>query len=285
MNIAYIISAYRNPEQLVRLILRLDAAATTILVHVDKKTDDRVFDQIVRHTKHLPNVVFLKRYTCYWGGFGHVQATLEGLREIFKRNIPFDYVILLTGQDYPIKSNEQIRVFLQQNDGQSFIEHFPLPSDHWEGGGLQRVEKWHWRLGNRRLVFPKNGRFPIRRKFPNQLQPFGGSSYWCLTRECVRYIYDFINHNNRFVKFFRLADVPDEIFFQTIVMNSPYAGTVVNDNLRYIEWNDPSSGSPAILRRDDFPKIAHAPQFFARKFDMFVDNEVLDLIDQELGVI
>lgn len=68
-------------------------------------------------------------------------------------------------------------------------------------------------------------------------------------------------------------------------MNSPYAGTIVNDNLRYIEWNDPASGSPAVLCRRDFPKIARAPHLFARKFDMFVDNEVLDLIDQELGVI
>jgi hypothetical protein len=284
MRIAYIISAYKNPEQLIRLILRLSAESTTFLIHVDKKTDDHIFARIVRDTRHLPNVYFLKRHTCHWGGFGHVQATLKGLHEIFKRGIPFDYAILLTGQDYPIKTNEQIQEFLQQNNEQSFMEYFSLPSDNWEGGGLQRVEQWHLRFRDRCFIFPKNGRFPIRRKLPNQLQPFGGSSYWCLSRECVAYIHDFINNNGRFVKFFRFVDVPDEIFFQTIVMNSPYASAVVNDNLRYIEWNDLASGSPAILGRRDFPKIASAPQLFARKFDVHIDAEVLDLIDQELGV-
>ena len=283
MRIAYIISAYKNPEQLVRLILRLNADATSFLVHVDKKTDKCLFDQIVCDTKHLANVYFLKRYRCYWGGFGHVQATMEGINEIFERGIPFDYAILLTGQDYPIKTNEQIRTFLQQNNGKSFMEYFRLPSDNWEGGGLQRVEQWHLWLEIHHLVFPKHHSSWLKRKFPKNFQPFGGSSYWCLPGECVRYIHKFIKSNGWFVKFFKFVDVPDEIFFQTIVMNSPFAGSVVNDDLRYIEWNDPNSGSPAILGRHDFGKIASAPKLFARKFDVNVDAEVLDLIDQELG--
>ena len=285
MRITYIISAYKNPEQLVRLILRLNADTTSFLVHVDKKTDKCLFDQMVCGTKHLSNVYFLKRYRCYWGGFGHVQATMEGLHEIFKRSIPFDYAILLTGQDYPIKTNEQIRTFLRQNGGKSLMEYFPLPSDNWEGGGLQRVELWHLRLRNRHFVFPENGRSWLKRKLPGSFRPWGGSSYWCLSGECIRYIYKFIKNNSRFVNFFRFVDVPDEIFFQTIIMNSPYAGRVVNDDMRYIEWNDPASGSPAVLGRHDFEKIISAPKLFARKFDVNVDAEVLDLIDQELGVI
>jgi len=284
MKIAYIISAYKNPEQLVRLILRLNSDKTNFLVHVDKKTDKCIFDQIVCDTNHLANVYFLKRYRCYWGGFGHVQATTEGINEIFKRSIPFDCAILLTGQDYPIKTNEQIRTFLQEHDGKSFMEYFCLPSDNWEGGGLQRVELWHLRLRNRLFVFPKKHDSWLKRKFPENFRPFGGSSYWCLPRECITYIHKFTRNNSRFVNFFKFVDVPDEIFFQTIVMNSPLAGSVVNDDLRYIEWNDPNSGSPAILGRHDFEKIASAPKLFARKFDVNVDAEVLDLIDQELGV-
>jgi glycosyltransferase involved in cell wall biosynthesis len=52
--------------------------------------------------------------------------------------------------------------------------------------------------------------------------------------------------------------------------------------LRYIEWNDLESGSPAILRKGDFGKLLSSPKLFARKFDIHVDVQVLDLIDEKL---
>jgi len=282
MELAYIISAYKYPEQLIRLILRLTSDKATFFVHVDKKTCSEVHEQMVNGTKHLPNVYFLKRYRCDWGDFGHVRATMEGIHETIQRKISFDYAILLTGQDYPIKTIDQIEAFLQQHNGKSFMAHFPLPSDQWENGGLERVTNWHVRMFHRHYVFPKKGAVFIKRKFPKGFQPFGGSSYWCLTRDCIEYIYRFIQMNSRFVGFFRYVDVPDEIFFQTILMNSPFAGSIVSDDCRYIEWKDPNSGSPSILDIGDYEKIANSPKLFARKFDASVDTKVLDLIDGEI---
>ena len=56
----------------------------------------------------MPNIYFLKRHTCYWGDFNIVKATCEGIKEIVKSGINFDYAILLSGQDYLIKSTTQI---------------------------------------------------------------------------------------------------------------------------------------------------------------------------------
>jgi hypothetical protein len=56
----------------------------------------------------------------------------------------------------------------------------------------------------------------------------------------------------------------------------------VNDNLRYIAWQDLDAGSPAILRKADFARLVSSPKLFARKFDATVDAEVLDLIDSEI---
>jgi hypothetical protein len=282
MRIAYIISAFKNPEQLIRLIIRLNSDSASFFVHVDKKTIREEHRLMVDGTKHLANVFFLKRYRCYWGGFGHVQATIEGINEIIKRNIPFDYVFLLTGQDYPIKTNEQIQEFIQQSNGKSFMEYFPLPSDRWEGGGMQRLELWHLRLFNHHYVFPKKHNLLIKRNFPKQFQPFGGSSYWCLSRECVTYIHRFIKTNQRFINYFKYVDVPDELIFQTILINSPFVESIVNDDLRYIVWKDWDSGSPAILEKNDFERLACSSKLFARKFDIQIDSEVLDLIDREI---
>jgi hypothetical protein len=76
--------------------------------------------------------------------------------------------------------------------------------------------------------------------------------------------------------------VPDEIFFRTTVLNSPFHTRAVNDNLQYIDWRDSGGGSPAVLRKSDFETLVASPNVFARKLDMRVDAEVLDLIDREI---
>jgi hypothetical protein len=71
---------------------------------------------------HLSNVTFLKRHKCYWGDFGHVRATLEGIAYLFNNEIEFDYLILLTGQDYPIKPNREIETLLRRSNGKQFMK-------------------------------------------------------------------------------------------------------------------------------------------------------------------
>lgn len=282
MKIAYIISAYKYPEQLTRLIRRLNASATSFCVHIDKRADDSIYHNVVDQLGDLPNIYFLKRHPCRWGDFGHVEATIKGIETLCVKGIPFDYAILLTGQDYPIKSNDFIREFLSANKTRSFLCYFPLPSDAWQNGGMDRIESWHFRVFKRHFVFPSQRSFPIKRKFPSGFVPFGGSSYWCLTRQCVEYIYEFLQSHWQFVNFFRRVDVPDEIFFQTILMNSPLRSSIVNDDLRYIDWKDANSGSPGILCAGDFEKISRSSKLFARKFDITVDADVLDMIDERL---
>ncbi len=286
MELAYIISAYKHPQQLIRLIHRLSGNATSFFVHVDKKTEDRIHREMVNGLSGQPNVRFLRRHRCDWGGFGHVAATLEGIAEILGSRTSFDYAILLTGQDYPIKPNRQIAAFFETHKGKPFLEFFSLPTDAWENrgvvSGMDRIEAWHWRIGKRHVWFPPSPRFPIRRRFPAGFRPFGGSSYWCLPRECIEYVHQLTTENRRFTRFFKHVDVPDEIFFQTIVLNSPFQGMAVNDNLRYIDWKDPNGGSPGILLKSDFESLLASPKLFARKFDVGVDAEVLELIDQRI---
>lgn len=295
MSIAYIISAYKRPEQLARLVSRLSTTMSSFFIHVDKRTDDAIYRQMVAGLRQVANVHFLERHTCYWGDFGHVRATLKGIRAICQFDIHCDYVVLLTGQDYPLRSNRRIEDFFGEHNGQQFIDHFPLPSKQWEGGGLQRTSYWYIRLYNRRFVLPKQIYLPIPtalrpalsktacmaigRKAPAGFRLFGGSSYWCLSRSCIEFIDRFVQEHRDFVRFFTYADVPDEMFFQTIVMNSPFSNWVVNDDLRYINWKDPDDGSPNILGQANYRSIVESSKLFARKFDVTIDAEILDMID------
>ncbi len=280
MRIAYIISAYKYAVQVERLIRRLADDGVSFLVHIDRKSP--IHEELVARTRDVGGIYFVRRHRCDWGGFGHVAATLEGIRAICDGAADCDYAVLLTGQDYPIKNTDVIRETLQKADGRAFMEHFLLPTTEWEGSGLDRILRWHARWFGRHFVFPRNIDSPFARTFPMGLQPFGGSSYWCLPRDCVEYVGAFVSQHPRFVRFFHHVDVPDEIIFQTILLNSALGERVVNDNLRYIDWRDPTSGSPAVLTAADFTALAASPKLFARKFDAVVDAAILDTIDERL---
>jgi Core-2/I-Branching enzyme len=280
MRLAYIVSAYKYFEQLNRLVHRLHDVGVGVFIHVDERSG--AIDTLVEATRGLGNVHFLDRHPCVWGDFGHVAASLKGIEAIVRQAVRFDYVILLTGQDYPIKTTRQIRDTLQRADGRSFMNYFPLPTSEWEGGGLDRIQRWHVHTANRHLVLPPRGWSFPKRRFPRGFRPFGGSSYWCLAWECVWHVHQFARAHPRFVDFFRHVDVPDELFFQTVLLNSPLGERIVNDDLRHIEWRDHTSGSPSVLTSSDFPAIQASPKLFARKFDATVDAKVLDMVDQRL---
>jgi hypothetical protein len=275
MRIAYVVSAYKNPEHLARLVGRLHTGHdTTFVVHVDRKTDARVYDSMRERLDVHDRVTFLPRHACHWGGFGHVRASLKGIAEVRGSGWDPDYVILLSGQDYPIKPNAYVQEFLERGEGKSFFLHFPLPTDSWTHGGLDRIQRWHWRYRGLHLWLP------LRRTLPGGLSPWGGSAYWIVSRSALRTIAEFVEANPSYVRFFRHVDIPDELFFQTILLNSREAERCVDFRLHYTEWS--RSPAPAILTRDDFPHLVESTCLFARKFDQSVDREVLDLIDERL---
>jgi hypothetical protein len=121
VNVVYVISAYRLPEQLVRLVSRLRTENATVLVHIDKKASPEVFGAISEGVRSLPDVHLLDRHVCHWGGFGHVAASLGALAAIVENGIPCDQAVLLTGQDFPLKSNEEIKARLDRDREYSFL--------------------------------------------------------------------------------------------------------------------------------------------------------------------
>jgi Holliday junction resolvasome RuvABC DNA-binding subunit len=82
MRIAYIILAHKYPEQLVRLISKLNTDDVSFFIHIDKKTDQKIYHQIVTQLKDFSNVSFIKRYHLGWGSFDIVRASLEGIKSI-----------------------------------------------------------------------------------------------------------------------------------------------------------------------------------------------------------
>lgn len=290
---AYLISAYKEPAQLRRLMSVLDADNVAFFLHIDKKSDDKPFREAL--TGFNDKIRYIKREKIGWGDFGIVKAAISGFKAI-NENGDYDYLHFLSAQDYPIKSRNEIDAFFAENDGKSFLSYFSLPDDNWNFGGMNRIQDYYigdLRNQNRfqrksldwfnRFV-RKTGIF--KRKHPANLKPFGGEGALTLHKSAVGYILEFLKNNPRFLNFHKYSFSPSEMIFHTILLNAAdeqLQKNLVNNLLWYIDWSRTGGGgSPATFGIEDFENIKSSDKLFARKFDIKYDSKILDLIDKEL---
>jgi len=298
VNIAYFLIVHKSPEQVVRLVRRLDAPGVTFYVHVDSTSPDEVDLGVRSGTYSMPNVHFVRSHPCYWAGIGPVLGTLDCIRTALSESPPVDYAVLLSGQDYPIRQHDEIISALGALEGSAHMNWMRLPDARWSRGGLERYKTWHVRLRDRTITLPYNPhtstrigrkwssllrRLKAQRPFLSGLAPFGGLAYWGMSRDVMAYVAGWADSNPAFVEYFRYVFAPDEMFFQTVLMNSPLRGSVVNHPLHYTKWDAAKSyAHPVTLTASDLPSVLSSGALFARKFDPAIDCEVLDLLDREI---
>lgn len=70
------------------------------------------------------------------------------------------------------------------------------------------------------------------------------------------------------------------MFLHTVVQNSPYKENIVNNSLRFIDWE---RGKPYTFTIEDYDMLIHSPDLFARKFDENIDSDIIDLILHEVS--
>ncbi len=208
-----------------------------------------------------------------------VQATLNGFEDILASGVAYQYVNLLSGQDYPLKNPTVIHAFLEANHPKQYMEFFSVQNEWQEA--IPRLTRYHlvnfdipWKFKIEEWI---NKVLPDR-KIPKQWVAVGRSQWFTITLDAVRYIVDCLGKNPRLVRFFKFTWGVDEIIFQTILYNSPLKTTMVNENLRYIDWSEGKS-SPKTLTMVDKETLGNCGKFFARKFNAEVDEEILNYLD------
>ena len=77
---------------------------------------------------------------------------------------------------------------------------------------------------------------------------------------------DYLKSHPEYIRFYRNVNCPDENFFQTLVINSPYKDKR-EDYLHYVDWSE-GGNSPKTLTIDDYEKISGSDKLMARKFDI-----------------
>lgn len=282
VRLAYVISAYKLPRNLIRLVRRLSVDGEQVIVHVDKRSRAAVFDEMFGALEPLPTVHFLARHRSAYASYGHVLATLKGLERLRNSAAAYDFVVLLTGQDYPIKPLSAIRAQFARHTDRTYMSHFRMPAESWHEGGMNRLTRWHFSTPHGLHAVPRRWLGPlVPHDLPFGLVPWGGSGYWTMCRRHVDYVLNFLDRSPAYLRFFRRAGIPDEMFFQTILMNGPHAHEVINDDLRCVDWT--RADVPAVFESEDLDLLAARPEPFARKFDSTRDEAILDALDHLAG--
>ena len=309
MNLNYIILAHKNPAQVERLIQRLKYPGSRFYVHIDRNVQISPYKEELSQHEHISFLKEDQREPGTWGDIGIVKATLNAMKQIVedKRS---GHCLLLSGQDYPLRTNKEINEFFEKKDNTSFISTFSLPHPNWKDGGYDRIEKYKINKSHNRKHFlqlpsifdkefcsretagkinflRKTGRshkIPLvlkKRRFPTYLRPYGGGQWWALPMKKIKDILDFIDDHPDYLDYHRYTLLPDEIFFHSIIatLDGPVAPSVT-----YVNWDRKNTPLPVTFEKNDLEelKLASCEKLFARKFDIKIDSTILDLLDQEL---
>lgn len=246
MKIAYLILAHQNPQLLRRAIGTLSSSHAGFFIHIDGKADMQPFRGLTGDNVFISR----ERIPVYWGEFSIVRAVQLLIRQALERAEDYSYFVLLSGSDYPLRSGNYILKFMEANQGTEFMSLTQMPA---AGYPLSKIN---------RVAFPSS--MPVRRfasramaklglaqrdfrKHLGELQPYGGSQWWALSRSACQFIMDFADRNPQLERYFLNTFTSDEMFFHTILGNSPFRARTQR-NLVYLDWhtggNHPSTLGP-----------------------------------------
>jgi hypothetical protein len=305
MKVCYLLQTHKNPNQIYRLVhtlKQLSPAAQIILNHDFTNCElDRAKFETFSHIQIIPSQGGR-------GNFSLVQSYLEATQWLLNHVSDFDWLIHLTGQDYPIHPLADVERFLLETHYDGFLEYFQVFSQEspWKAQeGYTRYFYQYRTLSSNLSDWQKELLRPI--KILNYFQPFirvnssygltlglktsvpfnsefvcyGGSFLCILSRECINYLHKFVELNPGILNHYKGVANPDESFIQTVLINSQLFN-LCNDSKRYFDFSGTRNGHPRVLSAEDFPKLVESQAYFARKFDLNQDSSIFDLIDEYL---
>ncbi|MBL0116411.1 MAG: glycosyl transferase [Sphingomonadales bacterium] len=273
--IAYFLLVHRYPAQFKRLFITIYAPGNLYVVHVDKSSGTELAKDIATFLSPYQGVEILEAEDALWGGYSLVDAELRGMERLLEMNDRWTHYINLSGQDFPLKSQDYIRQFFAANPGKQFIRALD-----------QRKERPDTMNRVSHLFVEENGKMTatgVPRRYPTGDTPFIGTQWKAVTRSFCEYVcHD--PHVERFKAFYRGSFIPDEAFFQSVIMNSGDQGIVMNDDLRMIDWvpDGDIKLRPRNYDTKDLVELQRSTDLFARKFDAEQNTEILSLLELHL---
>jgi hypothetical protein len=255
-----------------------------------------------------------------WGDFSLVDVcrwSLAWMRE----HLDFDWMVLLSAQDYPIKPLAGLADDLTRDGADAvfgarlickmpmanrlmmqrryFFQYRPAEVSwpNWLPDSVRDILRRSTCISTRALnnlqplfkIYQLTDRTPYRFGWRSFNTPYGknrpcwhASQWFALSRNALEYVLDYMADHPEYLNHYRGTLVPDESMLATLVFNSPNL-RVANRDVTYTRWANSMASHPDIFQANDFGELAAASQYFARKFDINRDAEILNALDKFIG--
>jgi hypothetical protein len=317
--VAYIVLSHQNPRQILRLVDRLvrsDPAGEVVVNHDAALGALDLCDYSEHPRVHVQQSSSRRR----WGSYTLAKDLLDAVSWVVA-HLDVDWLTVLSGQDYPLRSLASFGSELAASGYDAFLSGVPIPSDRpppSDSGALYSHARYHfrwyelprWVLGwargdrsirllgsaQRRLssaqpfiflwTLPAGGGDMIgfrRRKLPfgSDFQCYKGSQWLTFSRKAAQAMTGFIETRPDVMRLYERSLIADESLPVTILSNDADL-RVQHPSHHYIRMTGAGDSHAAVLGVGDLELLLASGNWFARKFDDRVDSEVLDRLDAEV---
>ncbi|XP_063241407.1 xylosyltransferase oxt [Bacillus rossius redtenbacheri] len=283
--------ALRQVRRLVKVLFHRDHF---FYIHVDAR-QDYLFRELLVLEHQFKNIKLARhRFATIWGGASLLQMLLTSLGELVELGWQWDFVINLSESDFPIKRNSHLVNFLTANKGRNFVKSHGREVQRFiQKQGLDKTfvecDAHMWRAGDRQL--------------PWGVQVDGGSDWVALSRPFVEYVSAGLAARTDPLivglnTVFKYTLLPAESFFHTVLRNSNFCNSYVDNNLHVTNWKrrlgckcqykhvvDWCGCSPNDFKVEDWPKLQiteNRQLFFARKFEPIINQGIINQLEEWL---
>lgn len=273
--LAFTIVVHKAPEQVVRLASAVAATGNYCVIHCNARSGAAFRDTIERGLADagIDRVRFLESEPVAWGSGSILRVQMRAIDALLDWADDWTHFINLSGQCLPTKPLAEIERYLADHQGQSFFECIDLESERPDLG--YRYSHYYIEVAGK----PRNTHIPRLR--PRGFRPFFGAFWVILSHEASRYVAR-SDEAHRIRRYLQYTMFPDELAFQTILLNSPLKSTIVPDMKRLILWEG-GSPNPTVLTMQHWPRIDAPDHLFARKFDHDQDAAVIARLGDRIG--
>ncbi|MEM9010491.1 MAG: DUF5928 domain-containing protein [Pseudomonadota bacterium] len=267
--IAYILLCHKDADAIIAQAELLTSEGDCIAIHFDKRADATAYARITEALGANPRVTFAKRVRCGWGEWSLVEASLNTLRAAIEAFPEATHFYLLSGDCMPIKPRAYMDRLLAAGD-RDFIEHNDFFESDWIKTGIKEerlIYRHHFNERQQKGLFyasmEAQRRLGMERPIPDDVRIFIGSQWWVLRRATVEKVLAFVAERQDVIRFFRTTWIPDETFFQSVVMHVVAKTEVESRTLTYLDFSD--YGMPVVFYADHFELLRTQDHLFARK--------------------
>ncbi|MBS6396174.1 MAG: hypothetical protein KH452_03325 [Clostridiales bacterium] len=285
VKIAYLVIAYMDPEQLQRLCLRLTQDAD-VYVHINASVDIGPFKNALEELQGKGRLEFSEeRYRVVWGGYSILKAAFSMMDQA-KQKKEYDRYVLLTGLDYPIKSDAQIQQFFCEHAQTEYIHAGVVTGE--EHDHLYYYTARDYKLRNKCLqVWEKLLRTAGKKGKPDYVihegkkyPIYGISPKWALSGECAAYLLDFYKKNKKFNRYFEYMHAPDDFYVATVLFNSEFRERIeAEKDIFKIVWLPEDKGAK-ILEEEECEELLDCEQLYAKKFQSEYSRGLQQILEE-----